>query len=91
MATMSRADQSHDQGITIYFRLVDKESSSQTVRKTSLFDANNLRERTKSQAAELVSVQSLNTIVQQLIDTEFSVFQKTLDDDESVNEDADKK
>lgn len=60
--------------ITIYFRLVDRASSSQPSRKDSLVDYVNKRERTKSQAADLVSVNSLNHVVQRLIETEFSVF-----------------
>lgn len=76
MASMHRGGPLGYEGekITIYFRLVDRASSSQPSRKDSLVDYVNKRERTKSQAADLVSVNSLNHVVQRLIETEFSVF-----------------
>lgn len=57
MASMRRGDQEPGQGmITIYFRLVEKSPSSSQIRRDSLADFANRRERTKSQAADLVSV-----------------------------------
>ena len=52
-------------------------------RKDSLadFTAGRRLERTRSQAADLVSMQELNSVVQRLIDSEFSVFQRTVDDE----------
>jgi hypothetical protein len=93
MASMHRGDPFGVEGekITIYFRLVDLNSSSQPTRKDSLVDYVNKRERTKSQAADLVSVQALNHVVQRLIDTEFCVFQKTVDNEVKLVGEQEKK
>jgi len=58
MASMHRGEQLHESGlITVYFRLVERGNcSSQPSRKDSLVEFVNKRERTKSQAADLVSV-----------------------------------
>ena len=94
MASMHRGGDpfgSEGDKITIYFRLVDRIASSQSCRKDSLVDFVNKRERTKSQAADLVSVQALNHVVQRLIDSEFSVFQKTVDNEVKLVGDNEKK
>ena len=96
MATMQRGEDpnSGQKMMTIYFRLVDRKNvASQSTRKDSLADFATGRrlERTMSQAADLVSVQALNSVVQRLIDTEFSVFQRTVDDEITQIGDAEKK
>ena len=78
MASMRRGEQvPEEEKITIYFRLEDRaaKTTQQANRRDSLLDIANKRERTRSQAADLVSVQALNNVVQRLIDNEFSVFQ----------------
>ena len=77
--------------ITIYFRIIEKNQPSQAIRKDSLADFAIRRERTKSQAADLVSVQALNQVVQRLIDSEFAVFQHSVDDEIQKIGDAEKK
>lgn len=77
MASMRRGEQvPEEEKITIYFRLEDRaaKTTQQANRRDSLLDIANKRERTRSQAADLVSVQALNNVVQRLIDNEFSVF-----------------
>ena len=87
MATMQRGEPQEDK-ISIYFRLSEKEP--QVSRKNSLIDyVSSTRERTKSQAADLVSVQALNNVVQRLIDNEFSVFQS--DNEVKVEDEQEKK
>lgn len=73
MATMQRGDPSEHLSNTIYFRLVDR-NQSHSQHRDSLVDYVSKKDRTRSQAADLVSVQALNTVVQRLIDDEFSVF-----------------
>ena len=77
MTTLSRHDPADQLPLTIYFRLVDNQATKGH-RSDSLIDYISRRERTQSQAADLVSVKSLNHVVQHLIDCEFSVFQKSL-------------
>ena len=54
----------------------DKKDEINLSRKDSLLEFSSKRERTKSEAVHDISVSAVNSMVQQLIDKEFNVFNK---------------
>ena len=80
MATLNKEDRdllgapsANQSDLTIYFTIKDK-PHLQKGRKDSLLEFAQKRERTHSQTVDFISAQSLNHVVQQLIDNEFAVF-----------------
>jgi hypothetical protein len=81
MATLGKEDRDRDRELvggsahhlTIYFTIKDKLRMQKT-RKDSLLELAQKRTRTHSQTVDFVSAQSLNYVVQRLLDNEFAVF-----------------
>ena len=61
---------------TIHFLIKDRQKPQVTDRKDSIVDLAYRIQRSKSQVHEEISVNSVNLLVQQLIDTEFQVLPK---------------
>lgn len=72
---------------TISFCIKDKNDDLKITRKDSILEFAQKRERTKSEAVDDISVNAINSLVQQLIDKEFSVFSNTNGSEKKTNED----
>ena len=81
MASMNREERERIGGgsshLTIYFTIKDRTSFTKSSRKDSLLEFAQKRGRTHSQTVDFISAQSLNHIVQQLLDVEFAVFKES--------------
>lgn len=59
------------ESLTVHFAIKDRSDNVQKSRKDSILEFAQKRDRTKSEAFEEMSVASINSLVQQLIDKEF--------------------